>query len=93
MMWKEKGKLIGVVCVHIDDLCYGGDEEFNKKVLNKIREKLKIETEKFRKFKYIGIDITDNEKEGVIMNREDYIKEKVRIPVVLNGKVNRYLNK
>ena len=48
------------MCVHIDDLCYGGNEEFNKKVLNKIREKLKIETEEYGKFKYIGIDITDN---------------------------------
>src|SRR5215469_14019295 len=93
MMWKEKGKLIEVMCVHIDDLCYGGNDEFNEKVINKIKEKIKVGMEENRNFNYIGIDITDNEKEGVIMSQEDYVKEKVRIPAVINGNINRYLNK
>src|SRR5215469_6335944 len=93
MMWKEKGKLIGVMCVYVDDLCYGGNEEFNEKVINKIREKIKVGTEENSNFKYIGIDITDKGKEGVIMSQENYVKEKIRISAVTNGKINRYLNK
>src|SRR5215469_6208977 len=93
MMWKEKDKLIGVMCVHVDDLRYGGNDEFNEKVINKIREKIKVGTEENSVFKYIGIDITDEGKEGVIMSQENYVKEKVRIPAVTNGKINRYLNK
>ena len=93
MMWKEKDKLIGVMCVHVDDLCYGGNEEFNEKVINKIREKIKVGTEENSVFKYIGIDITDKGKEGVIMSQENYVKGKIRIPAVTNGKINRYLNK
>src|SRR5215469_11488539 len=91
MMWKEKGKLIGVLCVHVDDLCYDGNEEFNEKVINKIKEKIKVGMEE--NFKYIEINITDSEKEGVIMSQEDYFKEKVRIPAVIKGNINRYLNK
>ena len=30
MMWKEKIKLIGVTCVYVDDLCYGGNETFKR---------------------------------------------------------------
>ena len=32
MMWKEKDKLIGVMCVHVDDLCYGGMKNLMRKL-------------------------------------------------------------
>ena len=37
-------------------------------------------------FKYIGIDIVDGENNGIIMEQNDYIREKLRIPIVIQEK-------
>src|SRR5215469_8359699 len=57
VMWKKKNELIGIMCIHVDDLCFGGNEEFEEKVINIIRKKLQTGPIEQKSFKYVGINI------------------------------------
>ena len=50
IMWKKKSELIGIMCIHVDDLCFGGNEEFEEKVIKVIRKKTSNRTYRTKKF-------------------------------------------
>src|SRR5678816_1782725 len=76
--WKRKGKLIGIMCTHVDDFCFGGSERFLNTVIRRMKEKLEIGSEESQSFKYIGVKIHD-EKSGVWLEQERYM-EGIKIP-------------
>ena len=56
--WKdERGGIIGVMCSHVDDFFYEGNEEFTRRVIEKLKEKLEVGCEEKVNFKYIGIRV------------------------------------
>src|SRR5215469_14787781 len=77
MRWKERGKLIGVMVIHVDDLCYGGNGYFNEVIIGKIKEKLRIGSEKRGRFKYLGLEIEDMQEKGIKLSQKEYIREKL----------------
>src|SRR5215469_1946752 len=78
--WSEKGKLIGIIkgkligimCTHVDDFCFGGTEKFLKEVIGGLKEKLRIGEEELSKFRYIGVNMQRDE-ERVCMEQDRYI--------------------
>ena len=67
----------------MDDLCFGGTSNFQISVVKRIIEKLSIGTKERDVFKYIKIDIKDGERNRIIMEQNYYIREKVRIHLVV----------
>lgn len=79
--WKnKKNELIGIMCAHVDDFCFGGSEEFQKKVIGGLLGKLKIGAREKRDFKYIGVNVRQ-ESEEIWMEQKSYVKS-IRIPDV-----------
>src|ERR1700755_1664326 len=77
-VWKKEGKMIGIMCTHVDDFCFGGNKEFFEKIITGIKSRLRIGTEEVSEFKYIGINIEERE-EGVWLEQNKYIDD-INIP-------------
>ena len=41
-IWRNEGKLQGLIGCHVDDFIYGGSVLFNQQVIDKIKEKYEI---------------------------------------------------
>src|SRR6201990_1506556 len=77
-VWKKEGKMIGIMCTHVDDFCFGGSKEFFENIITGIKRRLKIGMEEVSEFKYIGINIGKRE-EGVWLEQNKYIDD-INIP-------------
>lgn len=72
--WKKNGELMGIICSHVDDFCYGGTKEFEQKIITELREKLEIGKEQEQIFKYIGLNIEQKKDEAILVDQIDYTK-------------------
>ena len=79
--WKnEKGELIGVMCSHVDDFCFGGNDEFEQEVINRMKEILKVGEVESGSFSYIGVDVNQSEDE-LIIDQERYTGN-IKVPEI-----------
>lgn len=78
--YNQSGALSGVLCVHVDDICWGGTEEFEKVVIAKISQQLSISKTESQCFKYLGIKLSQDKCE-VVLDQEYYVEELNEIPV------------
>ena len=72
-VWKKGGRIIGIMVMHVDDFCFGGDEEFHRDIMGRMREKLKIGEEE-EDFKYLGMRIKN--EEGRRLDQQEYIEKR-----------------
>ena len=70
-LWKQNGSIEGMMCVHVDDFLWCGSESFKRTVISKLKTIFEISKEKSAVFKYLGIDLIQNET-GVIINPTSY---------------------
>ena len=70
--WHFNGKFSGILCTHVDDFLFGGNEHFINKVINPLKSIFTIGSEFCTAFKYLGLNITQLEKE-IALNQNDYI--------------------
>ena len=54
----KDGKLIGIICLYVDDFLYCGTEEFRNNIICRIQDNFTVGSEEEGVFKYIGLDIT-----------------------------------
>src|SRR5215469_313935 len=87
--WSEKGKLIGIMCIHVDDFCFGETEKFLKEVIGRLKEKLRMGEEELSKFRYIGVNVQRDE--GVWMKQDRYI-DIISAPIEEDFNDDRELN-
>ena len=57
----EEKRIIGIMVTHVDDFCFGGEEEFHRVIIGRMKEKLKIGEEKEEDFRYLGMRIKNEE--------------------------------
>ena len=56
--WTDgNGSLKGVLACHVDDFIWGGTEQFEAQVIQKMRAKLNVGKEESIAFRYIGIEL------------------------------------
>ena len=69
--WSDKtGNLTGVLTCHVDDFIWGGASDFEKTVINHIREALKVGKENSVAFQYCGMNLVfDNDLICLDQNR------------------------
>ena len=74
-------KLVGIVCVHVDDIIATGDAQFHEEVVDKIKKRFKISKDQEGNFTYTGMAIWTDSKGQVHLNQNKYIEEMEEIPV------------
>mgnify|MGYP006992707720 CR=1 FL=1 len=57
----QKGELIGLLLIYVDDVLWGGTTEFSTNVISKLKLELEVGSEQSSAFKYIGLNITQAE--------------------------------
>ena len=69
------GKLIGIICSHVDDLFIAGDEIFQAGVVRKLFNLFKFSKVENKKFKYLGCEVEKLENGNITLNQNDYIEK------------------
>ena len=71
--WHHNEKLEGIICLHVDDFCWAGNEIFKYTVVDKIGKLFLVgSTCDDTNFKYIGLDIKQNE-ENITLDQLKYV--------------------
>ena len=78
--WYKDGKLAGVFVMHVDDFLWGGTSDFEREVIDQIKEEFKIGSQESGFFKYIGLDVKQTE-EGIVLSQKSYLDTIDSIPV------------
>ena len=71
--WFFNGKLAGVMACQVDDLIFGGQQEFHDNVIDKIRSTFTIGLEEETNMKYLGLRIVQN-LAGIQVQTSEYAK-------------------
>lgn len=72
--WRKKGEVCGIMCVHVDDIMWGGNQDFYETVICALSEKFKIGSSNSGAFKYLGLDLYQSGF-NVTIGQEMYIRQ------------------
>ena len=78
--WKKGGEVIGLLCSHVDDFCYGGEETFMDNLITRLKDKLRIGEQESNSFKYIGVWVRQ-EEDRICVEQCKYV-DQIREPEV-----------
>ena len=67
----KQDKLIGILCLHVDDFLHGGTNEFKTTVVDKLTEIFLMGKTETGKFKYVGFQI-DKINDGIQVNQNEF---------------------
>ena len=84
----EEGKLIGIVCIHVDDLLMSGNSNFENQIVRKLQQHFKFSKIEKQKFKYLGCEIEKLPSGDISLNQNEYIQN-IK-DVVVPSKRNNY---
>ena len=70
-LWQSEGELNGILLLHVDDILYGGNKEFQE-VVNGLRKAFKIRSEQSKCFTYIGLQLSQNEDYSINVNQNSF---------------------
>ena len=65
--------LIGILLTYVDDLLWGGDENFNLTVMTELRKQFLISHEEETVFTYVGIQLKQYSDFSISINQSNYI--------------------
>ena len=72
--YKEEGKLDGLIGTHVDDFLYVGSNNFEEKVIDKVREVFEISKESSQSFNHLGLEIGESSS-YISFSQSQYIDE------------------
>ena len=83
----KKAKLIGLACIHVDDIFMSGNETFKQLVKNKLSTLFQFSKIEERKFKYLGCEIERLGNGDIALNQNKYIESipDVSVPMKTNS--------
>ncbi|XP_018008572.1 uncharacterized protein LOC108666247 [Hyalella azteca] len=70
----KKGVLSGIICIHVDDFCWDGEDFFRDTVINSLKDKFLIGTTSHGSFKYIGVHLERDSAGGIGLSQDDYVR-------------------
>lgn len=71
--WYHDGELCGMFLMHVDDFLWGGTKRFENVVIAQIRNHFQVKEQCKNIFRYIGLNIVQNEQ-GVTVDQNEYCK-------------------
>ena len=83
----KNGKLLGIVCLHVDDLFMTGNNVFKHLMTKQLSKYFKFSKIEETKFKYLGCEITKHDNGDITLNQTEYIEniDDVSVPDKLNS--------
>ena len=76
----RKGKLIGLACLHVDDLLLAGNSEFKKVITEELSQYFQFSKVEKNKFKYLGCQIEKLDNGDICLNQNEYIQSIEYVP-------------
>lgn len=74
-------KLLGMFICHVDDFLFSlGDQNFQRLVINKLKEKYEISSESYGTFDYVGLNL-QQDTDGIIISQKSFA-EKI-LPIII----------
>ena len=70
-MWFDNGNLAGIMTCHVDDIIYGGQDQFHIQVVKKLKSVFSISLEEDTKLKYLGLSIHQTDT-GISVSTQEY---------------------
>ena len=77
-IYKKKGKILGIVALHVDDFMHAGDDNFRKNIMPKLLKGLVVGSTEETEFTYTGFTITQDSK-GITIDQDAYL-DSITIP-------------
>ena len=79
-LWYDKdGEVAGMLLTHVDDILHGtGTEEFEKRILQHLKEKFQFGSEEEGEFRYVGMQVKQG-LDGILVDQNHYL-DTVEIP-------------
>ena len=71
--WKEHYKLVGILACNVDDMIWGGNENFKSNVINNLKNTFMFGSEETKPFTYLGIQLIQNGDFSSTINQNNYI--------------------
>ncbi|KAK4327467.1 hypothetical protein Pmani_002131 [Petrolisthes manimaculis] len=86
--WYNEGILSGVLLMHVDDFIWGGTRAFENKVVAKIRSEFQVGQQCSGAFKYIGLQVTQDD-DGITISQSQYLKNVKPVPINITRACNK----
>ena len=88
----ENNVLSGVFLMHVDDFLWEGTKHFEEHVINKIRNKFQISQQSSRAFKYIGMELEQDDY-GIRINQNLYSESIKPISIKVDRHKDSFVDK
>ena len=79
--WHFKNELQGLLITHVDDFCWGGTNNLKQIVIDPLQKLFWVSTENIKIFKYLGLDIIQNNEYDVSVSQTKFIDEIKKIEI------------
>ena len=73
-IYHANSQLQGILIIHVDDMLWAGTHNLAVNVIDKLRSTFKISSESRSAFKYIGLELSHDEK-GLYLSQKGYVDE------------------
>ena len=70
-LWQMKGQVDGILLVHVDDFLWAGSEMFENSIISQLKGIFKISKEDTKAFRYLGIDLKQ-ENDKIVISQKEY---------------------
>ena len=70
--WKENYKLVDIFACHVDDMIWGGNENFKISVIDNLRNTFMFGSEESKAFTYLGIQLIQYDDFSLTINQNNY---------------------
>ena len=70
--WKGHYKLVGILACHVDDMIWGGNENFKDNVIDNLKDTSMFDSEGTKTFTYLGIQLIQNDDFSFTINKNNY---------------------
>ena len=61
LWYDSNGVLSGILVSHVDDFAFCGDQQFQNVVIGGLKAMFNVKTHDYGSFKYIGLEVSQNE--------------------------------
>ena len=86
MFYYTKNEIVsGFIAIHVDDFLWSGSNNFEYKIIAKLRHCFIIGKENSRPFWYLGLNLSENSMKNIFLDQNDYISQLVKVSNIDNS--------
>ena len=70
---RDQGEIVGLICMHVDDIIWAGNTQFKENVIQQLKKQFEISKESEGEFVYLGLRVKQTDK-GISVDQYHYIE-------------------